>query len=470
MPYDSYTNDSDSQFAAQIDRYKLGPGVAPGTSAFDASEAAMDSMGGSNENVMALMQARASLHQSSMGTRKAISEDLTAQREAEELDEFSQKMRDRVTGDPVKDAVARRDLAMQYGHNKEVRGSLSAFAAADAGVFQGRQFAAQNRQMDYDDANWDVTQDMMNQERGLALRTLAMQDRKLTDFEASSDDQVYGGLQEASGSLMERSKDLSKKISTIGYYLDDAKDYRTARVLGEVTSNFSKSTLLEDVYRTEINAFAPHIEDVNSLIGGDISKAQTPEEYKQMLDMAAQKSLNLPDAQKKKIEIALESHGKLMTAQIMRNTLEGEFNAYMDKAPKTANEWNSDAGKEWKAGLAHLNNQSRVVKGLINAKQEELTKSQSLADRAYETRKRYLEILEKVQDLKIDAENHFLVQMKQELEQDKVPREEQFKILMAAAKGAKTPAQIEKVLDALQANWEKNPASKSNPKSLYKSK
>ena len=81
-----------------------------------------------------------------------------------------------------------------------------------------------------------------------------------------------------------------------------------------------------------------------------------------------------------------------------------------------------------------------------------------------------MEILEKTQDLKFDAEDQTLQRMKQEWEMEKVPRSEQFKILMAATKGKNTPAEVERILDMLQDKWADNQVSQTNFGSLYPKK
>jgi hypothetical protein len=86
MAYQSYTNDSDSQFAAQLDRYKLGfnrvtdDDNASAMAAFSALPAIM-SLG----NVMDM---RARAHAASMGTRKNIAEDQGLAAQEEQMNSF----------------------------------------------------------------------------------------------------------------------------------------------------------------------------------------------------------------------------------------------------------------------------------------------------------------------------------------------------------------------------------------------
>ena len=472
MPYETYTNDSDAQLAAQIDRFKLGPGVARSGASYEddsyaASEAAMDSMGNDYKNVAALMQARASLGAASMGTRKSISEDVMSKQASDDFDSYSSMMTEGFTGDPVKDAALRQQASLRFGDNERAMRHLSSMAKSDSDQILARGFKAQNRAMDEDDANWESDVEMRRRQRGLILGKMDMEEKQLILLNDSTDENLYGFVQDQAGGLIPRSPELAKKILKVAHRLDSAKDFRTARELGSVTSNFSRSSLLEEAYRSDITAMSPHISRINGLIGMDISSAKTPEEYDKMLALTKSKASALPEKDQRNIQEALKIHSELMSSQLLRVKLQEDFESHMDKAP---NDMASPEAQEWKAGLAVLKAEAKYIGGVVNKKQEELTQRQSLEDRAYETRKRSLDILDKTQDLKFDAEDQTLQRMKQEWEMEKVPRSEQFKILMAASKGKNTPAEVEKILNMLQDKWADNQASQTNPGSLYPKK
>ena len=467
MPYQTYTNDSDAQFAAELDKFKLGPGIRPGSTAKSASEAAMDSMGNNYKNVAALMQARASLDASSMATRKSISEDVMNKQASDDFDSYSSMMTEGFTGDPVKDAALRQQASLRFGDNEQAMRHLSSMAKSDSDQILARGFKAQNRAMDEDDANWESDVEMRRRQRGLTLGKMDMEEKQLILLNDLTDENLYGFVQEQAGGLIERAPELASKIAKVGYLLDSAKDFRTARELGSVSSNFSRSSLLEEAYRSEITAMSPHISRINALIGMDISSAKTPEEYDEMLALTKSKISALPEKDQRNAQEALDIHSNLMGSQLRRVKLQADFEAHMDKAP--ANMASPEA-QEWKAGFPALNAAAKYIGGIVRKKQEELTQRQSLEDRAYETRKRSLEILEKTQDLKFDAEDQTLQRMKQEWEMEKVPRSEQFKILMAATKGKNTPAEVERILDMLQDKWADNQVSQTNFGSLYPKK
>ena len=467
MPYQTYTNDSDAQFAAELDKFKLGPGIRPGSTAKSASEAAMDSMGNDYKNVADLMQARATLGAASMGTRKSISEDVMNKQASDDFDSYSSMMTEGFTGDPVKDAALRQQASLRFGDNEQAMRHLSSMAKSDQDQILARGFKAQNRAMDEDDANWESDVEMRRQQRGLNLGKMEMEKKQLILLNDSTDEELYGFVQDQAGGLIPRAPELAKKILKVGYRLDSAKDFRTARELGSVTSNFSRSSLLEEAYRSEITAMSPHISRINTMIGMDISSAKTPDEYDKMLALTKSKISTLPEKDQKNAQEALDIHSNLMSSQFLRVKLQEDFESHMDKAP---DDMASPEAQEWKAGLAILKAEGKYIGGIINKKQEELTQRQSLEDRAYETRKRSLDILDKTQDLKFDAEDQTLQRMKQEWEMEKVPRSEQFKILMAASKGKNTPAEVERILDMLQDKWADNQASQTNFGSLYPKK
>jgi hypothetical protein len=253
MPYDSYTNDSDVQFAAELDKFKLGPGVTPGGSAFAASEAMMDSMGNDYKNVAALMQARASLGGQSIEIRKRIAEDNTKQREADEFDAFLTASKDDyVAGDYVGNAQRLEQRQNDFAGNSRIDDVIGKRFTASSFSNKGR--VEQTQALDWQhDENLRLEREKIETiETKLALKDRERVEKNYDSVISSEESGKVFALGQALGSTFDRDPELFDKVIATTTRLAEAGKFAEIDEITNLMKTYSGSYQLDEAYAPDI--------------------------------------------------------------------------------------------------------------------------------------------------------------------------------------------------------------------------
>jgi hypothetical protein len=448
MPYETYTNDSDAQFAAELDKFKLGPGVTPGGSAFAASEAMMDSMGNDYKNVAALMQARASLAAASMGTRKSISEDVMNKQASDDFDSYSKMMELGVTGDPLEDAKLRKRAALQFGDNERVNRHLSAFAAADAGVIQGRKAISENRQLDYEDETWDERKDLDRQMLSMNKQKNDFEITRQNDLMTATNENVGTLVYGSAGAMIDKNSALASSITKTAYHLRD--DLEMSKALGKASSVMSQTYGLESVYAERHKKNAPAMAAISQKVGMNADDIDDPAMYDVFLAKAKAVIESGPENEKEGALAALENHASMKGIFLQRSALEKDFNSHLDKRPANLS---SPEGEEWKAGLVALREKATFIGGHIAKKQEELNDQLSKQDAYTKAALQIQQMRKNDAEMKNSASRIMLAERAHEWNVEKFSRTEKLRLLQMAMPDKKK-AELEVELELLKSEFE----------------
>jgi hypothetical protein len=454
MPYQSYTNETDSDFAAQLDRYKMGPGVSPGGSAYWASEVAMNAMGNDSMNVARLMEARASLHGKSMDTRRAVAEDRTMVNTEDEFSDFSREMRERVVpGNYEDNAAFYHEAAQRYGHNPKARVSIDALRQADAGLIASRGFRSQHLDNDEYERTRAEREQIDNTSRRLSMNQMDMVDRNLKEAATKSDQELSLSIANNIGVIFDRNQDAVGPLAELSYHLTKGsnKDRDAAMALNGIVGQYAKSVHLESAYSAELGRSIGSIDKIGKGIGVDFRVVKSREDYEAFVVNATKYLSSRPPEEQARGQQALADYSKFFASQLLREKLGNDLVAHAKKRPDSMT--GPDAEK-WKAGLARLELEAGIVGGMVAEKQRDLANKQAMEDRDIDLRKRSIDILSKEADIKLKADNQDLRLLKHEWEKARFSRAEQMRLLTTAASGGKTPKQIEKLYDELDRMWQ----------------
>lgn len=253
MPYDSYTNDSDAQFAAELDKFKLGPGIRPGSTAKSASEAAMDSMGNDYKNVADLMQARATLGGQSIEIRKRIAEDSTKQREADEFDAFLTASKDDyVAGDYVGNAQRLEQRQNESRGNKLIDDVVGKRFVA--GSFSNKGRVDQTQALDWqNDENLRHEREKIETiETRLALKDRERVEKNYDSVISSEESSKVTALGQALGLTLDTDPELYDNVIAVATRLAEAGKFAEIDEITNVMKTYSGSYQLDEAYAPDI--------------------------------------------------------------------------------------------------------------------------------------------------------------------------------------------------------------------------
>jgi hypothetical protein len=421
MEYPSYTNDSDAQFAAELDKFKLGPGIRPGSTAKSASEAAMDSMGNNYKNVAALMQARASLGASSMATRKSISDDQMAKKTYDELDEFSRMVRDEYDpNDPEKNAQTAAKGASMFFHNRDVLEAASNMNQAASGVFKAKQDASFSRDIDFLEAERFQREELARLETRNAFSKIEKSERLYKEGEMGDENKKI----EAWASMIYGIKDLNTPetdevadaLTSAWTKLSFDGDMETRNEFNYLAESYSKASFYDSVNSDEI-AFAKNTK--NKLKYGaeiDLDAAKTPEEKATALAKANEwitsqyptKTSNEKTNEKNRRSIAqyqegLDKDAKITGTYSKRAAIAQAIKQLSDSVP--SKDAPDDQKRDYKVNLAKLKLNLSGFNSEINSIYEAKKQRMGQDERFMDLRKKALSNDKLAQDIRLDAQN-----------------------------------------------------------------
>ena len=421
MEYPLYTNDSDTQFAAELDKFKLGPGVTPGGSAYAASEAAMDFMGNDYKNVAALMQARASLGASSMATRKSISDDQMAKKTYDELDEFSRMVRDEYDpNDPEKNAQTAAKGASMFSHNRDVLAASLNMNAAASGVFKAKQDASQSRDIDFLEAERLQREELVRLQRKDAFYKIKQSEQLYKEGEMGDENKKI----EAWGSMIYGIKalntpetdEVAAALTSVWTKLSFDGDMETRNEFNYLAESYSKASFYESVNSDEI-AFAKDTKNkLKYRAGIDLDAVKTPEEKVAALAKANEwitsqyptNTSNEKTNEKNRRSIAeyqegLDKDAKITGAYSKRAAIAQAIKQLSDSAP--SKDAPDDQKRDYKVNLAklklNLSGFNAEIKSIYEVQKQRMEQDEKFMD----LRKKALSNEKLAQDIRLDAQN-----------------------------------------------------------------
>lgn len=256
MPYQSYTNESDVQFAGQLDDYKLGLSRSAGVSDYDHAVAGFNVLPESLA-VGQLMAMRGNASRDSIFTRKAVSEDRSAGLAQQEMDDFSGFLSEADASDgpqfmeQANEFVRKRWL---YG-NKEVMDILRRASESRGLVNKVKADEATGRILDFN-----------RDQENIRFKTAQMEDETAFDKATLEKDRVDAAI--ASGDLIDDMKaaeflgglnmdsKLQGQFSRVMTNLKSANLKEYIPAIAQIAGTLSYGSLIDTSYNHKIGKHA----------------------------------------------------------------------------------------------------------------------------------------------------------------------------------------------------------------------
>lgn len=447
MEYPSYTNDSDTQFAAELDKFKLGPGIRPGSTAKSASEAAMDSMGNNYKNVAALMQARASINASSMATRKSISDDQMAKKTYDELDEFSRMVKDEYDpNDPEKNVQTAAKGASMFSHNRDVLAAASNINAAASGVFKAKQDASQSRNIEFLEAERLQREELTRLQTKSAISTIERNEKLFKEGDMEDENkktEAWGVMLHGIKSLKTPETDeVALALNSIWTKLSFDGDAETKNEFIYLAKSYAKASVYDSVNSDGIASAKETKDKLKYGPGIDLDAAKTKEERdfalaeanKWIKDEYPTNTGNKEIDKKNQRSIASYEEGLDKDAEIsgiygQRAAMAQAIKQLSDSVP------NKDAPHEAKRDYMvnlenlklNLNSFNAEIDSIYSIKQQRMLQDEKFMD----LRKKYLSNEKLAQDIRLDAQNPEFKQLALDIRQQGLDQQRSLAIFKA---------------------------------------
>lgn len=464
MPYDSYTNDSDAQLAAQIDRFKLGPGVARSGASYEddsyaASEAAMDSMGNNYKNVADLMQARASLGGQSMEMRRRISEDNVKKQEADEFDSFLTASKDDyIPGDDIGNAQRMQQRQHDFRGNKLIDDALGKSFIASSFTRKGREEASAA-------LDWQHTENLREEKEKTDTITtrLVLKDKerleKNYDAAISSDESnKVMALGQAMSPMLEKDPDLFDKVNAVATRLAETGKFTEIDELSNMMKTYSCSYLLDEAY-------APDIARIQSLSSpfkefGIELAVNDPIKKKEAYALAEAKVneiLSNPSISevektnwKKNFDELTKKDATLTKIQTERGGAQAMLRELFTDPPK---DMSSPEALEWKVKKNIALMRMGGLDGLVKSQFEERDRNTALIERNLELESKHLANTKTRQGIKLAADNQELRNTLADMRRDQMSIDRMAVVLRSAnlvdSKNIRSQDDLIELLDGL---------------------
>ena len=447
MPYNTYTNDSDVQFSKQLDSFKLGIGSKYGHSDYAATEAALDMLP-MEMNVARLLQARAGLHGASMATRKAVSDDTAFAQESDDYNSFSNYMQENIVpGDYEHNAKVKEQAALYWGDSDRAMKAMDSLSKAESGRLTARSFRAQDRAHDEDDATWDDRVELSRLEVSNKMLQMKTLKNELELNQSASDAEVFNMAAKFAGSVFSQDKEMGDSAIEAIYFLEKENDFGAARTLNGVLGKLSRGSLIEQVYAEEAQAAAQLINEIEREFKIDLNKATSPEEYVAMVKEVSVRRGKVDPAVKEKNQQQLAMHSKVMMAAFARAALQQKVSEHLASRPDNLQ---SLEGDKWKAGLRQVERRASLLDGEVSRQEQQVGFRLAEREKAQAMQKFVLDIKDKAQSIKLDAESHDMKMILNQIEIQKIPRAEAIRLIGMAVGKAKRPEEIEKWYDQIK--------------------
>jgi hypothetical protein len=297
MPYNSYTNESDSRFAGQLDEYKLGlpmPSrpVSDGVMADSAFAVLPELM-----SVGRLMEMRSQAHRNAIGTRKEVAEDQSAGMAEDQYlgyssriaglqgEELANAVRSEFSNDPT---LARNRSVLDT--NRELFESEKFSIQARSNILAERKQKIEERLQDnYEDTIEDRIK-LSDTQLDLSLKQNRLGEEKMERALQSytdSDQDAIGEYIASSSAFTEDESEYQRKLIMVSAHLgrdsDNPESRKSVTTLARITRALEQAGEMPKIFRSRMERHAGLLGDLKK--GGfDLANLDLPpEEVKRII-------------------------------------------------------------------------------------------------------------------------------------------------------------------------------------------
>jgi hypothetical protein len=359
MPnYQSYTNDSDTQFADQLDSYKLGTSRSGGSD-YDEAVGAFNTLPESMA-VGQIMQMRQAAQNNSLATRRLVAEDNVKTTEANEFAAFNDSYQN-LNLDPTDyegNAKALAKFEMQNPGNKLIKDAADGIREASGKVLTGRKQKNDSLDMDDDDATREIRQktNLLNVQANLKKAQV------LYETATMAEDEINPGsvMSKVTGTLAEKHPELMGiAASWNSRYGNNPELAEETRGMARLLTGLGTAGYLEDANKYPMENIGKGLKSLVSNINFDYN--QTPEAIANAYAEAANKFED-STPQDIALEKLIAQHKIIYNAQATRKGLEQSITDLLSKQPDIMD---AKAKADFKAEIANIQTRAGVITGQV---------------------------------------------------------------------------------------------------------
>lgn len=407
MPYNAFTNDSDTQFAQQLDDYKLGTSRSGGTD-YEEAIGAFDALPESLA-VGEIMKMRAMANDRSIETRKSVALDKTMQRNADEFDAFNDEYQKMgiASDDYEGQSKALFELQSKSPANPLIKDAVSALSGASENILKGRAAKSASRQMDMEDANRTMLEDTAR----LGIKNAFIQGKSLNEklrvLEEDDETNVSDNFSNMLGGLHERFPDLAEKGAVWGErYGKDPEMAREVRAMGKMVAGLGRASYLEDANAYPIRKIESTIHSLKGK-GVDLNFDLPPEQ----IAAAYEKAKNLYEPGSKEdneVESSIKIHSSLYDTKLKRKALQDNIGVILDRKDDLST---PEAKQAFKEEMAGIRMKMGALVGQVDKDYNDRENQEKVEDRNRELNKERLNILKVTAGMENDKQSVILRKM-----------------------------------------------------------
>jgi len=397
MPnYQSYTNDSDTQFANQLDNYKLGTSRSGGSD-YDEAVGAFNTLPESMA-VGQIMQMRQAAQNNSLNTRRAVAEDNVKTTEANEFAAFNDSYQN-LNLDPTDyegNAKALAKLQIQNPNNKLIKDAADSIRDASQKILTGRKQKNDSLDMDYDEATREMREETDRLNRQANLKKAQV----LYETASMAEDEINPGsvMSKVTGTLAEKHPELmGAAASWNSRYGNNPELAEETRGMARLLTGLGTAGYLEDANKYPMENIGKGLNSLAPKINFDYN--QTPEEIAASYQAAASLYED-SDPRDIALEKLIAQHKTIHNAQVTRKGLEKSITELLSQQP---NIMDAQAKADFKARIADVQTRAGVITGQVEKDYKD-RKSQEDAITKEQT-ERKLEIQEESLGIRRDTAN-----------------------------------------------------------------
>ena len=359
MPnYQSYTNDSDTQFADQLDSYKLGTSRSGGSD-YDEAVGAFNTLPESMA-VGQIMQMRQAAQNNSLATRRLVAEDNVKTTEANEFAAFNDSYQN-LNLDPTDyegNAKALAKFEMQNPGNKLIKDAADGIREASGKVLTGRKQKNDSLDMDDDEAAREIRRETDRLNRQANLKKAQV----LYETATMAEDEINPGsvMSKVTGTLAEKHPELMGiAASWNSRYGNNPELSEETRGMARLLTGLGTAGYLEDANKYPMENIGRGLNSLAPKINFDYN--QTPEEIAASYQAAAS-LYGDSDPRDIALEKLIAQHKTIHNAQATRKGLERSITDLLIKQPDIMD---AKAKADFKAEIANIQTRAGVITGQV---------------------------------------------------------------------------------------------------------
>lgn len=359
MPnYQSYTNDSDTQFADQLDSYKLGTSRSGGSD-YDEAVGAFNTLPESMA-VGQIMQMRQAAQNNSLATRRLVAEDNVKTTEANEFAAFNDSYQN-LNLDPTDyegNAKALAKFEMQNPGNKLIKDAADGIREASGKVLTGRKQKNDSLDMDDDEAAREIRRETDRLNRQANLKKAQV----LYETATMAEDEINPGsvMSKVTGTLAEKHPELMGiAASWNSRYGNNPELAEETRGMARLLTGLGTAGYLEDANKYPMENIGRGLNSLAPKINFDYN--QTPEEIAASYQAAAS-LYGDSDPRDIALEKLIAQHKTIHNAQATRKGLERSITDLLINQPDIMD---AKAKADFKAEIANIQTRAGVITGQV---------------------------------------------------------------------------------------------------------